>query len=497
MRSPNVPTDSPPGGAPCSVSGSKPIGVGRLQRACDVERCFAVANQDDRHRSGEDSRARQADRAAWRIIERASSILSPPCRLPPPARCPPSELLAPAPAGGDARRRARRRRRHRSAAAAPCRTRRPEQRRVGVPGRRRRCERSRGARACCSGLDDSARARRWACRTAGLRTAWPRCANVSRKRACCMPAMPARGRGRLVTLDDAAERIGAWRAPLHRGERTLAELCRAAGLTLALDRLVYFSHWLTPLGRTKRFDTRFFIAAAPAGADRCARRREVVEQRWLKPADALAQGVELRLMTPTQETLRGGRALRQRARAAAPLPRAPRDVPLVMPRLGVRQPRPAAGDARRAGMGRDRPHRPGRAGHASLRHPARHRGAPVGAHDPRHGEQRQRDDRPRHQQLPGRRRRAQRMGGHRPRSARSGAPAGIARGRARSDPPDLRDAHAQRPFARHGARCRPHTGAAVHGRVAAYPEWQDTSFAPTDRCKVASASALDDRRRCA
>ena len=36
--------------------------------------------------------------------------------------------------------------------------------------------------------------------------------------------------------------------------------------------LVYLSHWLTPLGRAKRFDTRFFIAARAGRADRRVRR---------------------------------------------------------------------------------------------------------------------------------------------------------------------------------------------------------------------------------
>ena len=63
--------------------------------------------------------------------------------------------------------------------------------------------------------------------------------------------------GALVALDgDAVAALRAWRGPLHRGERTVPELCREFGLTLALDRLVYLSHWLTPLGRAKRFDTR-------------------------------------------------------------------------------------------------------------------------------------------------------------------------------------------------------------------------------------------------
>ena len=69
---------------------------------------------------------------------------------------------------------------------------------------------------------------------------------------------------RMVELDEAEERrLATWREPLNRGERSIGEFCAHAGVRLAVDRLVYLSHWLTPIGRAKRFDTRFFIAAAP------------------------------------------------------------------------------------------------------------------------------------------------------------------------------------------------------------------------------------------
>ena len=141
--------------------------------------------------------------------------------------------------------------------------------------------------------------------------------------------------GALVALDgDAAAALLAWRGPLHRGERTVPELCREFGLTLALDRLVYLSHWLTPLGRAKRFDTRFFIAELPAAQTAEFDGTEMVEQLWLRPADALARAVELKLMTPTQTTL----ALIGRFDAVAALlawARAPREIGLIMPRVGV------------------------------------------------------------------------------------------------------------------------------------------------------------------
>ena len=141
--------------------------------------------------------------------------------------------------------------------------------------------------------------------------------------------------GEMVRLDgDAAATLRAWRGPLHRGERTIVEMCREFGLTLALDRLVYLSHWLTPLGRAKRFDTRFFIAETPRGQTAQFDGTEMVEQLWLRPADALARAVELKLMTPTQTTLA---LIGRYANVAALLAwaREPREIGLIMPRVGV------------------------------------------------------------------------------------------------------------------------------------------------------------------
>jgi hypothetical protein len=42
-------------------------------------------------------------------------------------------------------------------------------------------------------------------------------------------------------------------------------MCEALDLRLDLRHLAYWSHWLTPPGTPKRFDTRFFMAPAPAG----------------------------------------------------------------------------------------------------------------------------------------------------------------------------------------------------------------------------------------
>ncbi|MCI1191687.1 MBL fold metallo-hydrolase [Calidifontimicrobium sp. SYSU G02091] len=142
------------------------------------------------------------------------------------------------------------------------------------------------------------------------------------------------GQRGLVTLrGDEARRVAAWRTPMHRGERTLAQLCAATGWELALDELVYFSHWLTPPAQRKRFDTRFFVAAAPPVQVAAHDETEVVEQRWLRPADALAQADTLKLITPQRKTLEA-LARFDRVEALLAWARQPREIALTMPMIG-------------------------------------------------------------------------------------------------------------------------------------------------------------------
>jgi len=95
-----------------------------------------------------------------------------------------------------------------------------------------------------------------------------------------------------------------WRSPMQRGERALAELCRALGAQVDLRDWAYFSHWLTPPGAPKRFDTRFFITRAPEGQAADADLGEAVELMWLTPDEALDPARGLKLLPVTQRTLK-------------------------------------------------------------------------------------------------------------------------------------------------------------------------------------------------
>lgn len=186
------------------------------------------------------------------------------------------------------------------------------------------------AHAAAAGLDDDEASRRLGLESGGLDY------YVAAIRECFEEAglLFARANGtELVDLDGSdAARLAPWRGALHRGEQGIADFCGAEGLRLAADRLVYLSHWLTPLGRAKRFDTRFFIAAVPVAQTAAHDGAELLEQMWIAPQEALARKASLKLLTPTQKTLE---TIGRFANVAAAMAwaSAPRQVALVMPRV--------------------------------------------------------------------------------------------------------------------------------------------------------------------
>lgn len=188
------------------------------------------------------------------------------------------------------------------------------------------------AHACAAGLDDAHASARLGMPSGGLDF------YIAAVRECfeeCGLLFAERPGGELLHVGhEAWHQLVDWREALHKGERSLSELCEAGGVQLSLGRLVYLSHWVTPVMRAKRFDTRFFIAEAPAGQVAAHDDNELVEQRWMKPADALAASARLKLMTPTQKTLEA-LARFDSVHALLDWARAPREVSAIMPRIGT------------------------------------------------------------------------------------------------------------------------------------------------------------------
>ncbi len=82
----------------------------------------------------------------------------------------------------------------------------------------------------------------------------------------------------------------------------LRELSEEAGIVLAsAGELVPFSRWITPPQVKIRFDTWFYLAPLPHGAEVRVDGAEVVDALWYEPTAALSAGArgELLLVFPT------------------------------------------------------------------------------------------------------------------------------------------------------------------------------------------------------
>ena len=142
--------------------------------------------------------------------------------------------------------------------------------------------------------------------------------------------------GTVLSLADAAveRRFVAHRRAVDTGRRRLVDVCLEEGLFLAVDRIHYFSHWITPLGAPRRYDTRFFVTEAPAEQVPLHDSRETIAGLWTRPADALARYAagELDLIFPTIRNLEAiGRFERSADLLAAAA--AIESVPAILPRV--------------------------------------------------------------------------------------------------------------------------------------------------------------------
>lgn len=85
------------------------------------------------------------------------------------------------------------------------------------------------------------------------------------------------------------------------------EVAEETGIAIDAGSLRPWSRWITPPGRPRRFDTWFFIAAAPEGAQvTTADDIEFDHHAWMAPADlvALVESNEITMLPPTLITLR-------------------------------------------------------------------------------------------------------------------------------------------------------------------------------------------------
>lgn len=141
--------------------------------------------------------------------------------------------------------------------------------------------------------------------------------------------------GDYVSLEaEAGWPTATLRRDVRQGRTSLAALCRHYSLRPAPERLHYIAHWLTPLGRAKRFDTRFFLAVAPDVQAALHDATETLDHVWIAPSDALSAGNARRLMVPTRAVLQLVRPFED-CGALARWAAQPREIVVTQPRLGL------------------------------------------------------------------------------------------------------------------------------------------------------------------
>ena len=111
--------------------------------------------------------------------------------------------------------------------------------------------------------------------------------------------------GELLAYDEPLRyRFDAYRGPLHSGELSLLDICHREDLQLAVDQVHFYNRFVTPLGRPRRFDTRFFIAAAPEAQRGRHDEKETVDSIWItREALARNRAKEFDLMNVTRMQL--------------------------------------------------------------------------------------------------------------------------------------------------------------------------------------------------
>ncbi|MEJ8857273.1 NUDIX domain-containing protein [Variovorax robiniae] len=182
----------------------------------------------------------------------------------------------------------------------------------------------------CAGLDDAAASQRLSVDAGGLDY------YAAAVRECFEEAgvlFASDAGGQLIDLAGLpAQELEAMRHAAEQGTDALLALCDRRGWRLAVDRLTYFAHWLTPPGMPRRFDTRFFAALMPAAQVVREDGRETVEHMWLRPHEALSPARGLKLMNVTRRILEQLDAFGSAAECLAHA-RSVQHIPLNMPRV--------------------------------------------------------------------------------------------------------------------------------------------------------------------
>ena len=92
---------------------------------------------------------------------------------------------------------------------------------------------------------------------------------------------------------------------IRRDARSFAAIVEENAIRFDCSLIQEVAHFVTPLGPPRRFDARFFVARMPAGQEAAHDGGEVVDNEWVRPADALERWErgEFNMISPTVRML--------------------------------------------------------------------------------------------------------------------------------------------------------------------------------------------------
>ncbi len=160
-------------------------------------------------------------------------------------------------------------------------------------------------------------------RVAGVRETW--------EEARMLLARPI-GADHLLTAEELEALEARVAARIGRAA-DFADLATSGEIELATDAMVRFSHWITPAGRPKRYDTHFFLAPMPTDQKPQGDGHETVHTIWISPDEALAGGQTKRFTVVFATRLNLGQLARDSTVATAMVRAATSNIVTVCPEM--------------------------------------------------------------------------------------------------------------------------------------------------------------------
>lgn len=155
----------------------------------------------------------------------------------------------------------------------------------------------------CNGLNDEQASIKLGVNEGGL-SYWVACVRECFEEVGILLAI--KNNGEELDLNGADKhKFDNYRRMLLENKISLFEICKKENLSLNLNNIEPFSHWITPEIEIKRFDTRFFIAYIPAKQTERHDGNELTDSVWISPKKALDKSLngEMPMIMPTISNL--------------------------------------------------------------------------------------------------------------------------------------------------------------------------------------------------